>query len=956
MFPVTISASVPTEPALTISTRQQLLDFRTAINGGTSYSGRLVVLGADIDMDGQNWTDPIGNTSARAFTGTFDGRHYTIRNLGQNATATGGLFGFAGNATIENIYMTNIRISATNQSVGGIVREQVPSTTLTINNCVIRGGSITSTNTVQGIGVGGIIFSKHAGNITNCIVEANISAPNGAGGTDWVSGIVLEVNSAITISRNYFNGNLNGFMATGIAAQLRAAGTIVENNSANGDFTGTGHAGGLSNRVFATSTVTMRWNSIQARLHASVVGGSTTHPRAAGLSALTLRDNGTAHLTATGNVVLSPSITVSGGINRTASLITERGSAGANLGTVVPTNNQHINTLIRGSATLTQNAPNSNLTSVDTSTSRDSSWFNIIQNYKDIGWTFTSTGAWVMLGNRPALRNVAFSDLNEKIREGSRIADANKDKVTTGSLAALTNRLASATTFMQAETVTASSITNEIQQINSAINDLVNTEALQTAEARAKRITSATHLNSGQWDTLQTELNLSTLYASGTDATIATRITAIDNSISALRSSIAVTLGSVTAGHHTTHSFAAIQAALSLPFSTPDQQVNYILAAQSALSGLVDIQSLQQAETQALRVVESPHGSAYLNATQWDNLSAYVNVATLYNNGSASAIAIRTGAINSTIEVLQVHIAALLAGVCPDSHTTETYAHVSALLPPNPAPTTTPAQVQYILDAQVALYNLVEICPYCKQIDCGCCPDCGEIPCVCCNECGEYPCECCTVPDCTCCKICDQHPCACPPPPTPCPECDQIDCICCKVPDCTCCEICGEHPCACPPPPTPCPECDQIDCICCKVPDCTCCEICDQHPCACLEIMKNEILKVIGEIDALVSSNGRLDFYTLESYIAYQDARAEAMNALHEIDDVAILGEFLQDLIDAIDGLTQNSVQPVPPSENQFNKTILIAGLAIAACMLFGGLLVMFSMKWRKKSKTSAAV
>lgn len=107
---------------ITISTKEELLQFAANVNAGAIPAGMEVLLTADIDMsDVTEWT-PIGNATLNAasnvgsmeitggypFTGIFDGGGHIIRNLNlsiENATdnQTFGLFGVIKGAEIRNL-------------------------------------------------------------------------------------------------------------------------------------------------------------------------------------------------------------------------------------------------------------------------------------------------------------------------------------------------------------------------------------------------------------------------------------------------------------------------------------------------------------------------------------------------------------------------------------------------------------------------------------------------------------------------------------------------------------------------------------------------------------------------------------------------------------------------------------------------------------------------------------
>lgn len=91
----------------TISNLAELEAFRDAVNSGTTYEGKYVKLTADIDLGGSesNQWKPIGNSSSKAFQGTFDGNGFEIKNLYINKQDTdeSALFGYISGATVKNL-------------------------------------------------------------------------------------------------------------------------------------------------------------------------------------------------------------------------------------------------------------------------------------------------------------------------------------------------------------------------------------------------------------------------------------------------------------------------------------------------------------------------------------------------------------------------------------------------------------------------------------------------------------------------------------------------------------------------------------------------------------------------------------------------------------------------------------------------------------------------------------
>ena len=92
---------------------------------------------------------PIGTSADEPFSGTFDGRGNTILGIYLDLpTGNAALFGYAKNATIENLTVKGTVIGAGN-AVGGIVG-RVDTSSVTITNCV-NYCSISGVDSVGGI-------------------------------------------------------------------------------------------------------------------------------------------------------------------------------------------------------------------------------------------------------------------------------------------------------------------------------------------------------------------------------------------------------------------------------------------------------------------------------------------------------------------------------------------------------------------------------------------------------------------------------------------------------------------------------------------------------------------------------------------------------------------------------------------------------------------------------------
>ena len=150
---------------LLINTAEQLSSFAAAVNGGSTFSGTNVALGADIDLNNETWT-PIG-MSGKAFQGNFDGNGHKISNLkaGTNSQKDVGLFGFTTNGTIKNIHIHNAEIK------GYLNVGVVAGTPYTTEYSDIK---VTGLVKVEGYAYVGGMFGKNAyANLTDLTINAD---------------------------------------------------------------------------------------------------------------------------------------------------------------------------------------------------------------------------------------------------------------------------------------------------------------------------------------------------------------------------------------------------------------------------------------------------------------------------------------------------------------------------------------------------------------------------------------------------------------------------------------------------------------------------------------------------------------------------------------------------------------------------------------------------------------
>ena len=212
------------ENVIVIRARAQLVELAYMVNEGLNvYLNKTVELAADLDLAEINWT-PIGhmrvnNNFARAFQGTFDGKNHTISNLtvlGQNHVSTlnsqvfAGLFGYAYNAEIKNLNLTNVFIEVNYRP--------------TINQATVFTGAIAAFN-MNSI-------------INNCHVEGAINLTSQRGITaGGIAGYSRAANTSFssTIKESSFTGNISGigFMSAGATNSFVDIGGITGMNEQN---------------------------------------------------------------------------------------------------------------------------------------------------------------------------------------------------------------------------------------------------------------------------------------------------------------------------------------------------------------------------------------------------------------------------------------------------------------------------------------------------------------------------------------------------------------------------------------------------------------------------------------------------------------------------------------------------------------------------------------------------
>ncbi|MCD7947675.1 MAG: hypothetical protein LUG13_05180 [Oscillospiraceae bacterium] len=208
----------------TIATAEELRAFSQEVSSGNDFSGELVRLTADIDLEGVDFY-PIGDSTRDEntyFSGVFDGAGYSIYNLNVNRNVTastfpyylgekyvqGGLFGSVSDAVITNVTVASgtVRCNQGN-GVGGIVGF---ATNTDIINCVNYADIVAGGTTAYMGGIVGAASARDYG-VYGCVNYGTIySEPGYSGGyTEGHYGGITGFANQIACCANYGDITMN---------------------------------------------------------------------------------------------------------------------------------------------------------------------------------------------------------------------------------------------------------------------------------------------------------------------------------------------------------------------------------------------------------------------------------------------------------------------------------------------------------------------------------------------------------------------------------------------------------------------------------------------------------------------------------------------------------------------------------------------------------------------------
>ena len=236
-----------------LATKEDLQWFSDTTNhGGNGLNAMLV---ADIDFGGDHWIPIVAGNGTPTYTGTFDGKDFTISNLVldtkwlsdyyniQNSGFVGSLTGTVKNLTIDNITVyseANGGMGSTNPNVIIEKAVSVGSAVGWLNGGTVDNVTVTGNMSAIGTGVamGGIVGNAGGGKITNSTSSVTIRSHSDTS-TVFIGGIVGYTKKTPTLKNDVWNGeiieNTGKGSSGGIAGYVYNGTVTIENVTFNHD-------------------------------------------------------------------------------------------------------------------------------------------------------------------------------------------------------------------------------------------------------------------------------------------------------------------------------------------------------------------------------------------------------------------------------------------------------------------------------------------------------------------------------------------------------------------------------------------------------------------------------------------------------------------------------------------------------------------------------------------------
>ncbi len=193
-----------------LTSPEQLAGLSQLIVDGWSFYGKTVKLGADIDLNNQQWR-PIG--SQVYYYGDFDGQNHTIYNLKSDNQSYVGLFGLLASSKITNVNIHNVSI--TNSYYAGAIAGYATGTV------IVENVKLTGKVDINGYYyIGGIIgYIQETPTIKNILLDGNINISTtyaGGGILGYAQGKTLidgiEVKGILKAVGPQYMGGVSGYI------------------------------------------------------------------------------------------------------------------------------------------------------------------------------------------------------------------------------------------------------------------------------------------------------------------------------------------------------------------------------------------------------------------------------------------------------------------------------------------------------------------------------------------------------------------------------------------------------------------------------------------------------------------------------------------------------------------------------------------------------------------------
>ncbi|WP_303647114.1 carboxypeptidase regulatory-like domain-containing protein [Haloarchaeobius salinus] len=192
-----------------------------------------------VAWNGGKGFDPVGDSYAAGFTGTFDGDGNTITGMtiDRPTESNVGVFGST-NGDISNTTVREATVTG-DKWVGGLAGDLYGSATE-----VSVSANVSGTDDVGGL------VGYHSGSVDRSAVSGTVS------GTDDVGGLVGSTGSGAAVTDSHAASTVNGGSTVGGLVGYLATSATVTDSYATGDVSGGSEVGGLIGKASSYSTVT----------------------------------------------------------------------------------------------------------------------------------------------------------------------------------------------------------------------------------------------------------------------------------------------------------------------------------------------------------------------------------------------------------------------------------------------------------------------------------------------------------------------------------------------------------------------------------------------------------------------------------------------------------------------------------------------------------------------------